>query len=174
MGPVARFMIESAVAVSIQVLLARTTGPNARPAKVKAGKTIRHVNAAMVRAGCSNEASCRTNAQKWDTSFFEVSKCGTVKWDSCRARKWVIVSASIHAKATPPSYVCTVCGKVGYNFTLTNGRCGQQLDGKRCRGINQSAILLSDWAECPTCDGGGGAVRCFRCDGAGWIFVRAN
>ena len=79
-----------------------------------------------------------------------------------------------------PVTSCTACGKAGYNISLTNVQCEQRFNGKRCRGVNQSAIAIYDWAKCPTCDGHGGYLtrrtglgeKCVRCDGAGWLFVR--
>jgi hypothetical protein len=48
-----------------------------------------------------------------------------------------------------PVTYCTNCGKVGHNISLANGRCGQMLNRKRCSGLNQSAIGINDWKECP-------------------------
>jgi DnaJ-class molecular chaperone len=82
-----------------------------------------------------------------------------------------------------PVTSCTVCGKAGYNISLTNVQCEQSFNGKRCRGVNQSAIAIYDWARCPTCNGTGwnltpwtgpASDKCVRCDGAGWLFVRDN
>lgn len=82
----------------------------------------------------------------------------------------------------PPVTSCTVCGKAGYNISLTNVQCEQRFNGKRCQGVNRSAIGIYDWAKCPKCDGHGGNLtprtrlckKCVRCDGAGWLFVRDN
>src|SRR6266436_6244237 len=78
-----------------------------------------------------------------------------------------------------PVTSCTLCGKAGYNISLTNVQCEQRFNGKRCRGVNQSAIAIHDWAKCPTCNGQGNLTpwtgldeNCVRCDGAGWLFVR--
>ena len=79
-----------------------------------------------------------------------------------------------------PITSCTVCGKAGYNISLTNVQCGQRFNGKRRRGVNESAIALYDWAKCPKCNGHGCNLTpwtapgkaCVRCDGAGWLFVR--
>jgi hypothetical protein len=80
-----------------------------------------------------------------------------------------------------PVTSCTVCGKAGYNISLTNVQCEQRFNGKRCRGVNQSAIAIYDWAECPICNGTGCNLtpwtgpaneNCVRCNGAGWLFVR--
>ena len=79
-----------------------------------------------------------------------------------------------------PVTSCTVCGKAGYNVSLTNVQCAQRFKGKRCRGVNQSAIAIYDWAKCQTCNGTGCTStpwtglgeNCVRCDGAGWLFVR--
>ncbi len=54
-----------------------------------------------------------------------------------------------------PITSCTVCGKAGYNISLTNVQCGQRFNGKRRRGVNESAIALYDWAKCPKCNGHG-------------------
>jgi hypothetical protein len=51
-------------------------------------------------------------------------------------------------KQRPPVTSCTNCGKVGYNITIANERCGQTIDRKRCKGTIQSAIGENDWAEC--------------------------
>ena len=79
-----------------------------------------------------------------------------------------------------PVTSCTVCGKAEYNISLTNVQCRRTVNGKRCRGVNQSAIALYDWAKCPKCNGHGCNLSpwtgpgkaCIRCDGAGWLFVR--
>ena len=77
-------------------------------------------------------------------------------------------------KQPKPVTCCTVCGKVGYSINLANGLCGRRYDGKRCRGVNQSAIGVNDWSECPSCTATGweGNSMCHPCNGSGWIFVR--
>ena len=79
-----------------------------------------------------------------------------------------------------PVTSCTVCGKAGYNVSLTNVQCEQRFRGRRCRGVNQSAIGIYDWARCPTCNGHGFNLTpgtgpgeaCVRCNDVGWLFVR--
>jgi len=46
------------------------------------------------------------------------------------------------------------------------------LNGKRCKGTNQSAIGENDWLECPSCAAAGyeGNNLCQQCRGDGWIF----
>ena len=73
-----------------------------------------------------------------------------------------------------PVAVCTRCGAVSYETKLINGQCGQMVAGKRCVGVNGSALNADDWKQCDACAGAGstGATRCGRCDGAGWIYNR--
>src|SRR5215469_3207449 len=74
-----------------------------------------------------------------------------------------------------PLTCCSVCGTVGYSITLSDGPCGQQINGKPCRGTYQRALRGSDWVECPACNGSKTSPsRCIRCGGAGWLFVRLN
>jgi hypothetical protein len=72
-----------------------------------------------------------------------------------------------------PVTVCTNCGAHGYNIQLANGRCGHIANGRRCQGINQSALQECDWAECSTCAATGfeGKRYCRQCDGSGWVFT---
>ena len=78
-------------------------------------------------------------------------------------------------KRSRPVTSCTHCGNAGYSIGLANGRCGQAIKGKRCKGLNQSAIGSNDWTECPLCNATGWAdVACVQCDGAGWLFVRGK
>jgi len=74
-----------------------------------------------------------------------------------------------------PVTCCTVCRNAGYSIALTNAQCERIINGVRCSGVNQSAIGVYDWAECPACDGSGGwdsVTKCRRCGGVGWLFVR--
>ena len=73
-----------------------------------------------------------------------------------------------------PVAVCTRCGAVSYSPNLINGQCGQMVAGKRCVGVNGSALNADDWKQCTACAGAGstGATRCGQCDGAGWLYAR--
>jgi len=73
-----------------------------------------------------------------------------------------------------PIAVCTRCGAVSYNANLINGQCAQLIAGKRCVGVNGSALNADDWKQCTACAGSGnrGAGRCGPCDGVGWLYVR--
>lgn len=73
-----------------------------------------------------------------------------------------------------PVAVCTRCGALSYAANLINGQCGQMVAGKRCVGVNGSALNADDWKQCDACAGAGstGTVRCGRCDGAGWLYAR--
>ena len=73
-----------------------------------------------------------------------------------------------------PVAVCTRCGGVSYATDQINGQCAQRLAGKRCVGVNGSALNDDDWKQCAACAGSGriGASRCGRCDGVGWLYVR--
>jgi hypothetical protein len=75
-----------------------------------------------------------------------------------------------------PCAICTDCGHVSYSLNLINGPCGRSVGGKRCRGVNVSRLNTDDWAECDECAGSGSAngSRCVRCEGAGWVDVRAR
>lgn len=72
-----------------------------------------------------------------------------------------------------PVAVCTRCGAVSYATNLINGQCAQTLAGKRCVGVNGSALNADDWKQCAECAGTGttGATRCGPCDGAGWLYA---
>jgi hypothetical protein len=50
-----------------------------------------------------------------------------------------------------PVAVCSVCGTVSYNATLINGPCGRLVGGKRCRGVNGSALNENDWGFVSVC-----------------------
>jgi DnaJ-class molecular chaperone len=73
-----------------------------------------------------------------------------------------------------PIAVCTKCGAMSYVGTLIGGSCGRTVGGKRCRGVNRSALNETDWAPCDRCAGSGLVLssRCDDCRGAGWLFVR--
>jgi hypothetical protein len=73
-----------------------------------------------------------------------------------------------------PVAVCTRCGAVSYAQGLINGQCVQMIAGKRCVGVNGSALNADDWKQCTACAGGGsiGTTRCGHCDGAGWLYAR--
>jgi hypothetical protein len=80
-----------------------------------------------------------------------------------------------YASARPkPVAVCTRCGAVSYETKLINGQCTQIVAGKRCVGVNGSALNADDWKPCEGCAGTGniGTIRCGRCDGAGWLYSR--
>src|SRR6266853_6286552 len=80
-------------------------------------------------------------------------------------------SGSIKPK---PVSVCTRCGAVSYAPNLINGQCAQTVAGKRCVGVNGSALNADDWKQCAACAGTGstGTTRCGPCDGAGWLYAR--
>jgi len=73
-----------------------------------------------------------------------------------------------------PVAVCTRCGAVSYTPNLINGQCAQMVPGKRCVGVNGSALNADDWEQCAACAGAGstGTDRCGQCDGAGWLYTR--
>ena len=73
-----------------------------------------------------------------------------------------------------PAAVCTRCGAVSYAQNLINGQCVQLVAGKRCVGVNGSALNADDWKQCAACAGAGstGTTRCGHCDGAGWLYAR--
>jgi len=72
-----------------------------------------------------------------------------------------------------PVAVCTRCGALSYATNLINGQCAQTVTGKRCVGVNGSALNADDWKLCDACAGTGSiaAARCGPCDGAGWLYV---
>jgi hypothetical protein len=67
-----------------------------------------------------------------------------------------------------------VCGHTSRDMGGIGQRCGQKFGGKRCKGVNSSALNTQDWEECPTCQATGreGGARCPQCDGDGWRYVR--
>ena len=72
-----------------------------------------------------------------------------------------------------PTARCTVCGKATSGAT---GRHRGLVNGKPCLGEFRSAIKASDWAECTDCGVAGikDGENCPSCQGAGWLYVRAN
>jgi len=72
-----------------------------------------------------------------------------------------------------PVAVCTRCAAVSYAQNLINGQCAQTVVGKRCVGVNGSALNADDWKQCEACAGTGAnrTVRCGQCDGAGWLYA---
>jgi hypothetical protein len=75
-----------------------------------------------------------------------------------------------------PVAVCTRCGMVSYATQFINGQCAQVVAGKRCVGVNGSALSADDWKQCSACEGAGdkGTTRCGQCDGAGWLYTRGK
>jgi hypothetical protein len=73
-----------------------------------------------------------------------------------------------------PVAVCTRCGAISYAANLINGQCAQTVAGKRCVGVNGSALNADDWKQCAACAGTGstGTTCCGHCDGAGWLYAR--
>ncbi len=73
-----------------------------------------------------------------------------------------------------PVAVCTRCQAVSYDVAQINGRCANQIAGKRCVGVNGSALHQDDWKLCPKCSGSGTADRspCGTCNSAGWLYTR--
>ena len=73
-----------------------------------------------------------------------------------------------------PVAVCTRCGAVSYSPDQINGQCTQVMAGKRCTGVNGSALNAVDWEACPAClaTGTKNEKRCGQCDGTGWLYVR--
>ena len=75
-----------------------------------------------------------------------------------------------------PVAVCTRCGAVSYATNMINGQCAQTVAGKRCVGVNGSALSADDWKQCEPCAGTGinGKTSCGHCDGAGWSYARSR
>jgi hypothetical protein len=73
-----------------------------------------------------------------------------------------------------PVAVCTRCGAISYATNLINGKCAQTVAGKRCVGVNGSALDADYWKQCAARAGTGstGTTRCGPCDGAGWLYSR--
>ena len=74
-----------------------------------------------------------------------------------------------------PVAFCNRCGAVSYSATVINGNCGRMVGGKKCKGVNASALNENDWTECPVCKGFGtnGGKSCEPCQGSGWVATRA-
>ena len=77
-------------------------------------------------------------------------------------------------KLLPPVAVCTRCHSYSSNPNVINKRCGNTFNGKRCKGVWQSAISEGDWKECPTCGASGKErdKKCSQCGGVGWLYCR--
>jgi hypothetical protein len=75
-----------------------------------------------------------------------------------------------------PVAVCTRCGAVSYTVNLINGQCSQTVAGKRCIGVNGSALNPDDWNQCAACAGTGSieGTRCGHCDGTAWLYARSK
>jgi len=87
-------------------------------------------------------------------------------------------SAAPKSESTKPKpvAVCTRCGAVSYALNLINGQCAQTVAGKRCIGVNGSALNADDWKPCAACAGTGSieTTRCGPCDGAGWLYAHSR
>jgi hypothetical protein len=83
--------------------------------------------------------------------------------------------SSVNTRPKPVA-VCTRCGAVSYATNLINGQCVEMIAGKRCVGVNGSALNSDDWKQCAACAGAGsaGTTRCGHCDGAGWLYARSK
>jgi len=77
-------------------------------------------------------------------------------------------------KLPRPVARCTDCGHASRDLRVINGPCGQRVEGKRCGGVNGSALNTFDWEECPSCHATGreAGARCGQCEGDGWLYVR--
>src|ERR1700691_603633 len=84
------------------------------------------------------------------------------------------VESGLHVKRPRAVTRCTHCGATGHSSELSNVRCAHMMNGKRCRGTNQSATAKRDWNQCRYCDGSGyeNTNQCAVCHGSGWIFQR--
>jgi hypothetical protein len=80
-------------------------------------------------------------------------------------RLWEILDAMARQQ---PVAVCTVCDHFSSNMNLINEQCGERPGGKRCKGVNGSALNVTDWKLCGECAGEG----CEACRDSGWKFVR--
>jgi|HubBroStandDraft_1064217.scaffolds.fasta_scaffold04318_9 DnaJ-class molecular chaperone len=80
--------------------------------------------------------------------------------------------SGIRMKRPRPVTSCTHCCATGHSSELTNVRCAHMMNGKRCRGTNQSATGKRDWSQCRSCGGSGyeSTNQCAVCHGCGWIF----
>lgn len=80
------------------------------------------------------------------------------------------------AKRERPVGICARCHKPVRSFEQIGKKCEKPLPfGKKCPGVIRTAIGLQEWSECPSCRGTGltDGTDCLRCDGEGWIYVRA-
>jgi hypothetical protein len=74
-----------------------------------------------------------------------------------------------------PIAICTGCGR----FTMTRSSVGQPCGAsvapraRRCEGVFL-VVMPEDWRKCRQCSGIGriGHVRCARCQGTSWEYVR--
>jgi hypothetical protein len=80
------------------------------------------------------------------------------------------------SKRPKPVARCTNCGALSYDATLVNEECGREIGEKRCAGTKAREMRKADWKECQACSATGlaRAGNCKRCDGVGWLFVRAH
>lgn len=125
---------------------------------------------------------CDSCAFDWPRTPVTESELPLPPAHSCRKEDRTESKASVdvqetraNASARPkPVAVCTRCGAVSYSANLINGQCGQMVAGKRCIGVNGSALNAEDWRQCTACEGAGskGTTRCGHCDGAGWLYNR--
>ena len=74
-----------------------------------------------------------------------------------------------------PVTCCTVCGAVGHNIRVANGRCCKTIGDQRCHGVNATAVKSVDWIECVHCQASGyyRNKECPNCKGAGYLYVGA-
>lgn len=125
---------------------------------------------------------CDSCSFDWPRTPVKESELPPAPAHSCRNQNRPETKAVVEEPATSdtrsarpkPVAVCTRCGAVSYETKLINGQCGQTVAGKRCVGVNGSALNSDDWKQCDACAGTGnaGTNRCGRCDGAGWLYNR--
>lgn len=125
---------------------------------------------------------CDSCSFDWPRTPVKESELPAPPAHSCRKQIRTESKASVDVPKTSvnegtrprPVAVCTRCGAASYEPKLINGQCGQMIAGKRCIGVNGSALNAGDWKECDACAGSGtaGKARCGRCDGAGWLSTR--
>jgi hypothetical protein len=124
---------------------------------------------------------CDSCSFDWPRTPVKESELPPPPAHSCQSQNRPELKAVVVARETrdrdktrpKPVAVCTRCGAVSYAPNLINGQCGQMVAGKRCVGVNGSALNVDDWKQCDTCAGAGskGTTRCGRCDGAGWLYA---
>jgi hypothetical protein len=78
------------------------------------------------------------------------------------------VESGVHVKRPRPLTSCTHCGATGHSSELSNVRCAHMMNGKRCRGTNQSATGKRDWNQCQSC-GGSGYETTNQCAVFSWL-----